>query len=379
MDNPFVFGRPVKGGSFIDREKETRRLVGYMQSSQNAIIYSPRKYGKTSLVLRAMEATEDALISIFIDCYAITSEAELGRRISSAVLSHYRHAEILDAVGRLFSGLVPRVTIKTVPEVQLEVEWDREGDWREALELPERLAADTGRRVVVVFDEFQELGRFDGLLKTLRAAFQHHSRTSYLFIGSKRHMMEWIFRNRESPFYNFGAHITLREIPADEFRPFILDAFARAEVPVGEEVVDRLLALTGSHPYYTQRLCFDLWYRGIAQGRITAPDLDAVVSETIADLEDSYIAIWDLLTPNQRKALLAVAGGETDLYSGDFIRKWEFASPASVQSAMRKLLEREVVSEEGGRYLLADVFLGAWLRKRFLEPGSRFIVSSPRS
>jgi Cdc6-like AAA superfamily ATPase len=183
-----------------------------MQSSQNAILYSPRKFGKTSLILRAMEETDGEIISLFIDCYAITSERE-----------------IFEAITRLFSGLVPKITIKTVPEVQLEVDWEREEDWREACELPERLAEDRGCPVVVVFDEFQELGRFEGLLKTLSSAFQHHTCVSYVFIGSKRHMMEWIFQNRESPFYNFGAHITLREIPEEIFTAFISDAFSRTD------------------------------------------------------------------------------------------------------------------------------------------------------
>jgi hypothetical protein len=366
VKNPFVFGKPVKGGSFIDRTHDIERLVHYMESSQNAILYSPRKFGKTSLVLRAMEETDGAIISLFIDCYAITSERELGRRLSQAVLRHYREREMFEAVTRLFRGLVPKITIKTVPEVQLEVDWEREEDWREACELPERLAEDRGCPVVVVFDEFQEIGRFEGLLNTLRAAFQHHTRVSYVFIGSKRHMMEWIFQNRESPFYNFGAHITLREIPEEIFTAFISDAFARAGIAVGEEVIDRVHAITGGHPHYTQRLCFELWYRGIANGSIRPEDLDETLADVIADLEDSYLGIWDGLTPNQRRALLAVVKGERDLFSGEFIRRYDFASPASVQSAIRKLVERDVIVEQGGRYIPADIFMGYWLRMRFL-------------
>jgi hypothetical protein len=219
---------------------------------------------------------------------------------------------------------------------------------------------------VVVFDEFQELGRFDNLLNTLRSSFQHHTRVSYIFIGSKRHMMEWIFRNRESPFYNFGAHLTLREIPAGFFHAFITDAFAGASIPVGEEVIDSLLRLTGCHPHYTQRLCFELWYRGLAKGVVGPDDLEGTVRDVIADLEDSYLAIWDALSFNQRKALLAVVLGESDLFSGEFARRHLFTSPASVQSAIRKLVERDIIVERDGDYAVADLFLGHWIKMRFI-------------
>lgn len=229
------------------------------------------------------------------------------------------------------------------------------------------MALDKGKRVVIVFDEFQELAKFDSLLKLLRSKFQHHDRVSYIFIGSRRHLMEWIFKSKESPFYNFGAHITLKEIPKEEFKIYIRDAFKRGSIEIEEHVVDRILSLTRSHPYYTQRLCFELWYVGVLKKEIDEKDVERILSELISDLEDSYLLIWESLTPNQRKVLLAVAKGEEDLFSGEFLRKYDFKSPASVQSALRKLVEKEIVTKIGETYKVSDVFMEYWLKKRFLE------------
>ncbi|MCC7565494.1 MAG: hypothetical protein KO206_04345, partial [Methanomicrobiaceae archaeon] len=157
-----------------------------------------------------------------------------------------------------------------------------------------------------------------------------------------------------------------REIPKDAFSGYILSSFAEADIAIAEDTVDALLALSACHPHYTQRLCFDLWYRGKIRGEITQSDLDAVLGEVIADLEDSYLTIWGSLTPNQKKVLLAVAQGEGDLFSGTFVRAYDFRSPASVQSALRKLIEKEIVAETGGTYRLSDIFMGYWLKQRFV-------------
>jgi len=364
-ENPFVFGTPVQEAAFIDREAECSRLCAYLRNSQNVIIYSPRKFGKTSLVLKALSALEGQVLPVFIDCYAITSEKELAASLSEKVLSYYPEHEILSAVKRLFGGISPKITIKSLPEVEIAVEWQGESDWKESLVLPQKLAMDKGMPVALVFDEFQELASFENLLKVLRSSFQHQPDVSFVFIGSRRHMMEWIFQAQESPFYNFGAHINLRTIPEEAFSAYIEKAFAEGGIRLEEGVTQEILSLTGCHPHYTQRLCFELWYRGSLDGVVRPGEPATVLSEIMADLEDSYISIWEHLSSNQRRLLLAIVSGRSDLFSGDFVRDYDFRSPASVQSALRKLLGREIVSREGENYEVADVFLRSWLVSRF--------------
>ncbi|ALM76344.1 AAA family ATPase [Thermococcus barophilus] len=367
MENPFIFGEPAKGEKFIDRKRELERLRNYIINARNVIIYSPRRFGKTSLILKVLEELKGDIISIFIDCYSVTSEKDLASRLTKKVLQHYKGKEIWYAVKKLFQNITPKITIETTPSVQIEISYEGVENWEEALDLPQKLALDKGKRVVVVFDEFQELAKFDNLLKLLRSRFQHHDKVSYIFIGSKRHLMEWIFKSKESPFYNFGVHITLKEIPKKEFEIYIRDAFKRGNIEIKEHVVDLILSLTRCHPYYTQRLCFELWYVGTLKKVVDEKDVEKTLSELISDLEDSYLLIWESLTPNQRKALLAVAKGEEDLFSGEFLRKYDFKSPASVQSALRKLVEKELVTKIGEAYKVSDVFMEYWLKKRFLE------------
>ena len=53
--NPFTFGDLALDDAFTDREDELRELTADMANGQNVLVYAPRRYGKSSLVLRAAQ------------------------------------------------------------------------------------------------------------------------------------------------------------------------------------------------------------------------------------------------------------------------------------------------------------------------------------
>jgi hypothetical protein len=63
MPNPFEFSDPVLGDSFADRKSELKTLTTRMLAGQNVIVISPRRYGKTSLILNAQAAEPASPIS----------------------------------------------------------------------------------------------------------------------------------------------------------------------------------------------------------------------------------------------------------------------------------------------------------------------------
>src|SRR4051812_6207055 len=56
MDNPFVYGEVVPAAAFVDRVVELDRLVGDLAAAQKVFLISPRRYGKSSLIRRALAA-----------------------------------------------------------------------------------------------------------------------------------------------------------------------------------------------------------------------------------------------------------------------------------------------------------------------------------
>ena len=53
--NPFTYGALALDDAFTDRETEVRDLVADMENGQDVVLYAPRRFGKSSLVLRASQ------------------------------------------------------------------------------------------------------------------------------------------------------------------------------------------------------------------------------------------------------------------------------------------------------------------------------------
>src|SRR5581483_6561002 len=56
MENPFVYGEVVPPAAFVDRVEELDRLVADLSAGQKVFLISPRRYGKSSLIRRALAA-----------------------------------------------------------------------------------------------------------------------------------------------------------------------------------------------------------------------------------------------------------------------------------------------------------------------------------
>ena len=79
MENPFAFSNYVIGNSFCNRSKELSELLKYIQGSQNVLLYSHRKYGKSSLIQQIFRNIKDNNLNIgtmLVELYGTTSEKD---------------------------------------------------------------------------------------------------------------------------------------------------------------------------------------------------------------------------------------------------------------------------------------------------------------
>jgi AAA+ ATPase superfamily predicted ATPase len=72
MKNPFSFSGIVEGPAFCNREKEKTDLTIFIENSQNVLLYSHRRFGKTSLINRVFKDFK-GIVTIYIDLYGTTS------------------------------------------------------------------------------------------------------------------------------------------------------------------------------------------------------------------------------------------------------------------------------------------------------------------
>ena len=104
-DLPFHFGTVVSGDLFYDREADARNLHDLVAGGQNVVLYAPRRYGKSSLVLKVAEDwKKDGFVCIYFDLMRVESLDEFLRAYADAALAAEGRTErglraILAAVG----------------------------------------------------------------------------------------------------------------------------------------------------------------------------------------------------------------------------------------------------------------------------------------
>ena len=124
-----------------------------------------------------------------------------------------------------------------------------------ALGLPQRIAVEDGKHVVLFIDEFQEVanprkpyGDPDAVTKKMRAIFQRSPDVSFLFAGSYEHVLRELFGRARQAFGHFGSIYELRPIAQDAWRKGLLERFDADACTVNAEALERLLELGGGHP-----------------------------------------------------------------------------------------------------------------------------------
>ena len=71
MKNPFQYGSVVRGDDFCNRQKEIKELIRAMENSERLFVYSERRFGKTSMIHRALEKLpKQKFIHAYVDFMA---------------------------------------------------------------------------------------------------------------------------------------------------------------------------------------------------------------------------------------------------------------------------------------------------------------------
>lgn len=370
LSNPFVYGGRVSAGAFWDRETEVEELLRDIRARQHVIIFSQRRLGKTSLVWKVLEEVgKEDIIPVYVDLYPVSTLGEFIEEYAKAIaraLSRYERAVKL--MRELFSRIHLSMGVDAAGNPQWGVGFDRKMETETFDEVISSLEGYLKRKKksgVVVFDEFQQIVETDGekTERRLRSAIQTHQRTSYLFVGSRKHLMQDLFSNPNRPFYRSGKIFPLGKISFGTISGFMKKRFHEAGVEIGEEAVKAILETTECHPYYTQYLChvlYDLKGGSALQKEDVPKALDLLLQrETPA-----YMNTWDLLTVRQKQTLIALsetAPGQMP-YRHEMLGRFGMSQPAVMLRALNSLREKDLVDKEAGQYEIVDLFFKRWIR-----------------
>jgi hypothetical protein len=313
----FPTDQPIPASQMIGREADVREIATGLAAGSNLIVAGPRRSGKTSVCDAALvRLARRGFYTVAVDLFRIASAAEFAEALVAASIANRsalrRVMHQTRRAGRLVAdALQTSAVLKTKAQLGEEVEIafrpglaDREPEryLDYALALPGRIAEADGVRVVVFFDEFQEVGGpsqpygdADRLTKRMRAIFQRTTNVSYLFAGSLEHLMRDLFTPSDRALHQFGGFHDLRPIDHEAWLEGLGERFAADHCEVEPNALARIIEYGEGQPRSTmliaqkshlttvelETLLVDLSV--VEQGLLAAMAADRVAHEQIVE------------------------------------------------------------------------------------------------
>jgi AAA+ ATPase superfamily predicted ATPase len=372
MKNPFEYGGVVSGHAFCNRETEKTDLLKAIRNNEKLFVFSERRFGKTSLVLSVIAKLPKNTVSAYIDLWPTDDEPSFVTALAKAVTSSMTTSveKLLTTAKDLFSSLVPTMTLNDEGKPELSfgfgnnVKIDRALE--EVLETPARIANKQKKNVVVVFDEFQQVLQYQTDLaeRKLRSVIQKHREVAYIFLGSRRHLIQKMFMEKNRPLYRAGGHYPLGPISEEHWTPFIRNHFRTTDRLISDDLIHSICARTQGHPFYTQHLCNAVWELCDRKAKVTSKMIDDATQLVLERENYAYTTLWESLAVNQRKFLKGLASepGKVQPFSSEFVGKHSLGSASNVQRVVDSLLEKDVIDRDNGSFLISDRFFRLWVQ-----------------
>jgi AAA+ ATPase superfamily predicted ATPase len=365
MKNPFSYSGFVTGEAFCNRKNEQEDLIYYAQNSQNVLLYSHRRMGKTSLmheVIHRLKKRKPKVSSVYIDLYGTLDENDF---IDAVLTSITQIESKLERILKRVAGL--KVTgsfdpVTGLPTLSASI---TPGEKPQYLEKTLQILASYSekQKLLVVFDEFQEIAKYseEGFEKRLRRVIQGHGNISYIFSGSQKHILIQMFDSAKYAFYKMARSYPLQKIDIHHYIEWAKRLFKMKRETLDEEIIANVVKRCDYQPMYIQQFLFDLW---------RADTIDLAMLEDIEKLilssqKNQFVVLWNLLTQNQKKALRLIAEtGGKGIFTAELLQHAGFNSGSVLQRALSALIEKEILSKNA-TYQFQDAMLKKWILAPF--------------
>jgi uncharacterized protein len=364
--NPFVYSHPLDADDIIDRDAETNELLRHVVGGHFVRLYAPRKYGKTSLLKRALRDGEaqEGLIPVLVDLYRVSSIADVTVRFERAYSRSLKGAlrsRIEDFLQKTGIGL-SLGAFGISAKLQLDPRVDPLPALHALLDLPLRLEEGGGYRAFIALDEFQDVHKVPDLDGLIRSHIQYQGEVaSYVFAGSEPGLMRLLFETKDRPLYGSAVPMRLGRLANEDIAAYVGERFAATERAVGE-ALNPLVESAQGHPQRAMLLAHRLWAE-VAQGETATLDhWYSAHAAALRELEPEFDAQWRGFESSDQKTMRAVVAGEGSPYRADVRRRLDLTKDM-VRRALPRLSATAEIETFDGRHVVVDPLFAEWIER----------------
>lgn len=386
---------PVTGSRLVGRRAELGRLVGDLSDKRSRVgvlLAGIRRVGKTSLLLEAKRRLEARGVVVVyvsawrpaIDRLDVFTEYLLGETLESfrgRIGLRAGAPSLLAMRGGALAGFLKGAKVKAEAAEGITYALsfargeasDAAKAMSDAFMLPDQLAAQCGRRCVLIIDEFPSLADLKAggkravggsIVRAVGTFNEEYRRTALAISASEPGAVGGAAASRPATLYGQLSTVQIEPFGSGGVRKFASKYLP--DMDASGEGIDGLLGASGGLPHNLQAIGREIGR--IGQGKLDAGLVERAVAGVIAREGrihfDAYLAA---MQPAEVRAarIMALRG------AGAACRPLDMAPttaggkglPMNKATALLSgMLAKGIVLREGaGRYRLADPMFGAWL------------------
>jgi AAA+ ATPase superfamily predicted ATPase len=362
--NPFVYGTVVHGEDFFDRKEERVHIIKTLAGGNNMVLYAPRRFGKTSLVFQVMEALEKQnYMCVYFDFMPVYSPESFVRLYAYTLSKKQSNLnKFVQTFASAIKNIRPTLGFSSDGEAEFSIDFANaavdEMVVAQLLDVPEKMCG-SNKRMIIFFDEFQECEKLSTLNfeQLLRSKIQHQKRVNYLFLGSKTHLMNDLFNNKNRAFYNSASQMTLGALPQDDTIAYLQKKFSAHEMCIDNDTARTLISAAGDIPHYIQLLASEVWQYMVGTEKKVTEHIIAECAKRVLMLKsDYYMEVFDRQSQSKKQLLQALTVDGKNIFSACYINAHRLSSIATIQRAAKELLADGIIEKQQDEYFIADPF-----------------------
>lgn len=371
MKNPFVTSGYEGPDYFCDREEETAKLIRQLTNGNNVLLMSPRRMGKTGLLYHAFQQEEirAEYHTFIIDIYSTKNMNEMVSEMGKVILNtlQSKSKKAFDKFVKVATSLRPGVSFDHWGNPTWNVEVGNIQNADNTLDQIFDYIGQSDRPCLIAIDEFQQIAHYPekNVEAILRTYIQHCSNANFVFSGSERHLLAEMFSSPTRPFYASTSTLNLERISPSKYAEFAKGHFKNAGKHLEESVVEAICNRFDGVTWYMQKV-LNYLFADTAFGEKCEMDMiDVAVNEIVKDNGTIYADLLYQLTAKQKELLVAInKEGKVKAITGSkFIKKHHLTAASSVQTTVRSLVDKQLVTTHLGVYEVYDKFFSIWLSR----------------
>lgn len=314
-NNPYVYGNPIhEETAFFGRKDELEQitLAVTKPTKQDILLIGERRTGKTSLLYQLEERLDRPFIPVYVALNKSEPRTEdVLALILNSVISRLVELKLLDSEWKQHRFPYPDFedNIKDI----IEAASKQQDEIRIVLLLDEadyllRINNSRSSRIINLFRKTPQVD--ERVQNILRATLQSRIGSQLSAVVSSTNDLLTYISQSSSPFFNHFRIVRLKPLSPTETQNLIRIPVDTLGYTYAPSVVERIVNLSGGHPYYCQALCYEAFEHAIKSKHNIIEESDMAFAEKkiVDDLYNAYLSVfWKRANQTERAYLTQLA------------------------------------------------------------------------